>query len=85
MGAILDEVIGPDMVGIFRSQPDARTVVQPEPASLRLPGRHLETLLTPDPLDALQVDQPARLLQQRRDPAVSIAAIPGGELNDVGR
>ena len=27
--AILNEVVGPDMVRIFRSQPDARTVIQP--------------------------------------------------------
>jgi hypothetical protein len=33
VGAILDEVIGPDMISVLRPQPDARSVGQPEPAS----------------------------------------------------
>jgi len=36
VGAILDEVVGPDMVRVFRPQPNARSIVEPEPASLRL-------------------------------------------------
>ena len=36
MGAVLDEVVGPDMVGMLRPQPDARAVVQPQPAPLGL-------------------------------------------------
>lgn len=38
--AILDEVVGPGMVGIFRPKPDARTVVQPQSAAFRLLVRH---------------------------------------------
>ena len=33
MGAILDEVVRPDMVGIVRSQSDARAIVQPATAA----------------------------------------------------
>jgi hypothetical protein len=43
MGAILDKVVGPDMIALLRPQPDARSVGQPDPAALgllRLP-RHL--------------------------------------------
>jgi hypothetical protein len=38
----LDEVIGPDMVGALWPKPDARSVIQPEPTSLRLLLRNLQ-------------------------------------------
>ena len=39
MGAVLHEVIGPDVVLAGWPQPDARTIVQPQPTSLwLLPG-----------------------------------------------
>lgn len=56
MGARLDEVVGPDMVGTLRLEPDARSVVEPQTASLRLPGRNFQPLPSPDPLDPFQVD-----------------------------
>ena len=55
MGAILYEVVRPDMVGPFRAQTDAGTVAWPDPAALRLPGRDLQPLLTPDPLHPLSL------------------------------
>jgi hypothetical protein len=33
VGLGLDEVVAPDMVAVLRSQPDAGTIVEPEPAS----------------------------------------------------
>ena len=36
VGAVLDEVVGPDVVAVLRPQPDAGAVVEPEPAPLRL-------------------------------------------------
>ena len=33
MRALLDEIMGPDMIGPPGPEPDARPVVQPEPAS----------------------------------------------------
>ena len=72
------------MVWMFRPKPHARSVVRPETASLRLPGRHLQPLLTPDPLNAFDVHRPAGVRQQGRDPAVAIASIAGGELDNVG-
>jgi len=83
--AVLDEIIGPDMVGPFRLQPDAGAVIQPQPGPLRLPLWHLQPLPAPDPLDALLVHQPAGTPQQRRDPPVAVAAILPGQGNDVGR
>ena len=55
VGAVLDEVIGPDMISMLRPQPDARSVGQPEPASL---GRlwDLQPLALPDTLDPFVVE-----------------------------
>ena len=39
MGLGLDEVVAPDMIAMLRSQPDAGSVVEPQPAPrLLLPG-----------------------------------------------
>ena len=67
MGAILEKVIGPDVVAALRPQPDAGTVRQPEPPAFGLLAGNLEPLTPPDALDPLVVDQPAGPAQQRRD------------------
>src|SRR5262245_63120972 len=36
VGAVLDKVVGPDVIAVLRPQPDARSVGQPEPASFWL-------------------------------------------------
>lgn len=59
-------------------------IIEPETASLRLPGRHLQPLLTPDPLNAFDVHRPASDLQHGRDPAVAVTAILRGERDNVG-
>src|SRR3954464_228073 len=84
MGAIFDEVVGPDMVRTFRPQSDARAIIEPEPASLRLLLRNLQPLQPPDPLDAFDVHHPPGVLQQGCDPSIAITAVLGGERNDVG-
>ena len=85
MGAILDEVVGPDVIAALGPQPDARSVIQPETAALRLLGGDLQPLASPDPLDPLVVDQPAGPAQQLGDLAIAVAAILPGQLDDVGR
>lgn len=82
MGAIHDEVIGPNVVPVCRSQPDARTVIKPEPASLRLLLWNLEPLTSPDALDPFQANRPAILLKQPVDAPVSISPKPGSQIND---
>jgi len=59
VSAVLDEVVGPDMVGMLRTEPEARSFVEPEPAPLRLLLWNLEPLLPPDPCDPLAVHDPA--------------------------
>src|SRR5690606_7220667 len=82
VGPALDEVIGPDMVGAFGPEPDARSVIQPETPFLRLLLGNLQPLPPPDALDAFGVDRPSLRPQHRRDPAIAIAAIPGSEPDD---
>jgi hypothetical protein len=85
MGAILDKVVGPDVVGAFGSQPDAGPVRQPAPRAFGLLGWNLQPLAAPDPLDPLVVDHPAcGRAQQLGDLAVAVPAILPGELDDVG-
>ena len=76
MGAVLDKVVGPDVIGPLGPETDAGPVAWPDPAALRLPGRDLQSLLLPDPLDPLVVDHPAsRALQQGGDLAIPQAAM----------
>ena len=70
------EVIGPDVILVQRPEPDARTIVEPQPAPFRLPSRHLEPLLSPDPLHALVIYSPALDTQQVRDLAIAVATEP---------
>lgn len=84
MGSVLDEVVGPDMVGPLGAQPDARSVIEPKPASPGLFGWNLQPLLPPDALDPLVVDHPARLAAQKLgDLAIAVAAIAAGQCNNV--
>ena len=59
MGAVLDEVARPDVIGIFRPQPHAGTIGQPEPSLLWLLCRELQALAPPDAFDPLVIDDPA--------------------------
>jgi hypothetical protein len=64
VGLRLDEVVTPNMIAMLWSQPDAGSVVEPEPASrLLLPG-YFQPLTAPDPLDAITSDLPAGVGQQ---------------------
>jgi len=49
-----------------------------------LPGRNLQPLASPDPLDPLVVDEPAGPAQQLGDLAIAIAAILPGQLDEIG-
>jgi hypothetical protein len=84
MGAVLDEVVGPDVVRVFGAQAEARAVREPEPSPLGLLGRDLQPLAAPDPLDPLVVDDPARgRAQQLGDLAVAVTAVLPSELDNI--
>ena len=72
VGAPLDEIVGPDMARMFRPEPDAGSIIEPQPTTFRLALGHLEALAPPDPLDALMVHRPAGRMQHRRHPAIAV-------------
>ena len=72
------------MVWTLRAQANARPVVEPEPAAFGLFGRDFQPLTSPDPFDALLVHPPPGAPQQRRDPAIPVAAVLAGKFDDVG-
>ena len=73
------------MIAMLGPKADTGAFTKPEPSLLRLPGRDLQPLAPPDPLDPLVVDQPAGLAQQGGDPAIAIAAVSARQFDDVGR
>ena len=76
--------VGPDVIAVLRPQPDARSVGQPQPASFGLFIGDLQPLASPDALDPLVVDYPARLAQQPCDLAIAVAAVLLGKLDNIG-
>lgn len=72
------------MIPMFGPKPDARSVIEPQPTALGLLAWNLQSLAQPDPFDPFVIDQPTRVSQQRRDLAVTVAAIETGKLNDGG-
>ena len=72
------------MVGSLRPQTDARAVIEPETSTFWLFGRDFQPLTSPDPLDTLLVHHPSGSAEHRCNPAISVAAILAGKLDDVG-
>ena len=60
MGTILDEVVGPDVVGMLRPQPDTGAVREPKSAAFRLLPGNFKPLAPPDSSTRPSLtDQPA--------------------------
>lgn len=75
MCSVSDEVVGPYMTFMLRSQPHTGTVVKPEPAALWLPLWDFKPFAPPDPFHSLNVDSPSVATEQSRNPAVAISTI----------
>jgi hypothetical protein len=71
------------MVGTLRAQADARPVIEPEPPAFGLFGRDFQPLTSPDPFNAFLVHRPPGATQQRRNPAIPVAAVLAGKFDDV--
>ena len=84
VGPCCHEVVGPDVVGPVRPQPQDRPVIEPQAAPFWLPFRYLQPLAPPDPLHPLGVDPPAVPSKQCRDPPVAVAAVLRRQGDDVG-
>lgn len=85
MCPVLDAVVGPDVVGALRPEPNARPVVQPKPYFLSLLLRDLQPFTPPDPFDPLVVHTPACVVQQTGDHAIAIAPVFVSQLDDFVR
>ena len=72
------------MIAAFRPQPNTRSVFQPEPPLLCLFHWHFQPLSPPQSLDALVVNLPTSISQQRRDPTIAVSTILPGQLDHVG-
>ena len=72
------------MVAMFRPQPDARAVREPQAPAFWLFVRNLQPLTPPDPFDPLVVHEPAGMPQQRGDLAITVAAVLAGQFDNVG-
>ena len=81
VSSVSHKVIRPDMVFEEGPQPDAGSVIEPEPAAFRLFGRDFQPFLLPDPLNSLVIDMPAFTSQKLLNPSVSITSVPAGEFN----
>jgi hypothetical protein len=82
MGARFHKVVTPDVILPFRSQPDARSVVEPESSARLLFGRNFQSFASPDALHTIFADAPARLLEQSGDATVAVATILAGQCDD---
>ncbi len=71
----MDEVYAPDVVEIFRSQTDNRTVFMIKPLSFLVALRQFQAFFAPYPLNPLVIDVPAFDLQQFCNLAVPVPAI----------
>ena len=72
------------MIAVLRPQAHARSVCQPEPATLGLLRWDLQPLASLDTLDPLVVDSPTRLAQQFGDLAIAITAVLPSKLDNIG-
>ena len=73
------------MVRPLRSKTDTGTVIKPETATFALLGWNLKPFTFPDALNPLVVHMPTRLIEQRRNRPIAIAAILLCQLDDISR
>lgn len=79
----LNEIVGPHMILVLWPKPNARSVVEPEPAPFRLLLRDFESFATPDSLNSLVIDTPTSIVQKSGDPSVSVPAKLARKLEDL--
>ena len=83
MSPVFDKVVRPDVVGIFGTQANAGSVVEPKTPALGLFGRYFQPLTSPDPGYPLSIHSPALMSQHRRDPAIAIATVLDSKCRDI--
>lgn len=83
--AVLDEVIGPGMVGSPWPKTNAGAIVQQETAAFWLFTWYFQPFPTPDAIDAFDVDSPAFGDEHLANTAVAVADIPRRQPDDGSR
>ena len=73
------------MIASGGPQPEARSISAPEPGSLRLLLRHLETFVSPDRIHAIFAHVPPLLPQEIRDRTIPIPPVFLRERNHARR
>lgn len=71
------------MIGPLGTEPDARSIVQPEAAPFRLLGGYSQPFPAPDAHHATMTHLPALIFEQRMNASVSVAPILSGQPNNV--
>ena len=72
---ICDEVVAPDMIWMGSTEPNTRSIIEPEPPSLGLLLGDFQTLCSPDAFHSLVVHPPAIPMEKGRYSAVAIASV----------
>jgi hypothetical protein len=85
MGAIFEEVVGPDVIGSLWPQTDAGAVGQPKTPSLGLLVWDFQPLASPDALNPAIADNPAGPAQQCCNLPVAVAAILPSQFDYICR
>ena len=83
MSTVFDKVVRPDVVGIFGTQANAGSVVEPKTPALGLFGRYFQPLTSPYPGYPLSIHSPALMSQHRRDPAIAITTVLDRKGRDI--
>ena len=82
MGPVLNQVMGPEMVPVGRSQANAGPVIQPGPAAFRLFPQDFQPVAPPFALHPLAADMPAVSWKKPVNAPVAATPVTGGQAND---
>jgi len=72
------------MVRALWPEPNTRSVIEPKPAALWLFVWDFQPFTPPDALNPFIIHRPTRLPQQSGDPAIAVATVLSGQLDDIG-
>ena len=79
----MNEVITPDMIAILRTQPNALSLIQPEPPLLGLLLWNLKPLSSPQPFNTAIADGPTCFSEQCCNPTITVSAKLSGQFDHI--
>jgi len=81
--SMVNEVVGPDVIDVLRSQTNTRPVIEPQPTSLRLLHGNLQPLTAPQAFDPLIVQLPSCISQHGGNPPITVTPVLPSQLDHV--